>query len=108
MNYGIRRTVELLKSHGFVTTDSGDGTANAVESIEEGIEFPHVFMVVNPDDLVKETERLYALMASNGVRIEPMSDDPDMPAIEGSYDPCDEAAVISLFGVHDSLLSAKN
>jgi len=60
--------------------------------------------VVGPDDLVKETERLYAMLSEKGVIIEPMSDDPKVPAIEGSYDPSDETAVISLFGVDDSVL----
>lgn len=104
LNPGIRKTVEWLRSEGFVTTDSGDGETNPAEGMEDALEFPHVIMVVRQEEIVQEAERLMGLLDDKGIEILPMSDDGSQPAIEATYDPADESAVLMLFGVDDKKL----
>jgi hypothetical protein len=53
---GIRETVLLLQSHGFATTDSGDGISKPAE--ERVMDFPHVACAVAPDALLAEADRM--------------------------------------------------
>ncbi len=52
-------------------------------------------MTVVPDCLVSETKRLYALLCSEGITVQPVNPD-EKPCITGSYDPADGTAVIEL------------
>lgn len=73
---GIRETVRLLRQHGFVTTDSGDGVTKPKEA--RIFEVPHVCAQIHPHVMIRETHRLAALLP--GWRIE-CSYSPDEPAI---------------------------
>jgi hypothetical protein len=68
LDEGIRDAVRLVRSHGFATTDSGDGRLEGAKAAMEGtLPFPHV--VVRLDDaatMVTETERLAAIGATLG------------------------------------------
>lgn len=93
----MRNTVAWLQALGFQTTDSGDGVTNVAAGMECALTFPHVFMVVDPDDIIEDTDRLYeACRARNllGPTIR----------VESSYNPEDRIAVLGLYGVTDQTL----
>lgn len=73
---GIRDTVRLLREHGFVTTDSGDGVSKPKEA--RIFEVPHVAAEIHPHVIIRETQRLAALLP--GWRVE-CSYAPGEPAI---------------------------
>jgi hypothetical protein len=64
LDAGIRDAVRLVRSHGFATTDSGDGRLEGAKAEMEGaLPFPHV--VVRLDDaatMVAEATRLHHLV----------------------------------------------
>jgi hypothetical protein len=68
LDEGIRDAVRLVRSHGFVTTDSGDGRLDGAKAEMEGVlPFPHV--VVRLDDvatMVHDTWRLHSIGAALG------------------------------------------
>ena len=100
---GIEKTVHWLQSHGFKTTDSGDGVSN--EGMECAIDFPNVFMVTEPQHLIPECKRLMKVLAEKGIQCGGMTmDGAPKPHNEGSYDPSDGNAIISLFYVDDKKL----
>lgn len=112
---GIRKTVVLLRSHGFDTTDSGDGKSKfALPEVDtSAMSVPNVAMVVRPAaDLLVEADRLQALLVGLGldpsetVRDEDM--DQEYPAwqIEGCYSPPNrEFALLLLTGVDDEKIA---
>lgn len=71
---GIKDTVKLLRSHGFNTTDSGDGVTKK-DLIEEGqaLDYPHVASTVNDLDPVnsfKEAKRMQEILGPDwGVQL---------------------------------------
>ncbi len=88
----MRRTVEWMQSHGFKTTDSGDGAQNVAAGMGCAIDRPHVFATVSPADLVSEADRLCVLASVEGMG----------GTVEATYSPDDGIAVVCLFGVRDS------
>lgn len=76
---GIRETVRKLNEAGFVTTDSGDGVHKFSPdfSYENGnkpdghevLDYPHVVIQVELDNMVSETDRLFNLVKSWGLDI---------------------------------------
>jgi hypothetical protein len=79
---GIFKIVLLLRAHGFVTTDSGDGVSK-IGKMDDVLPFPHV--VVRLDDeatMIAETRRLglLALELGDGWHVE-MSWSPGGPAV---------------------------
>lgn len=103
LNPGIRRTVQWLWSNGFQTCDSGDGETHEFEC---DFPRPNVVMLVEPDELISEGRRLYALLQSVGIHAMPLSglDGDTTPYIEGHWSPCDNMAMLSLYEVTDSML----
>lgn len=61
---GIEELVELLRSHGFETTDSGDGVSKPEDA--RVFDVPHIFATVASKDMVSEADRLQALLESEG------------------------------------------
>lgn len=63
---GIRDTVRLLRSHGFETTDSGDGVSKlSPDSKNYGCEpgtQPHVYCSTTCDFVISEARRLAVLL----------------------------------------------
>lgn len=94
----IRKTVMWLRSHGFETTDSGDGTNHAA-GMECAFKYANVFMQVDPSLMLQEAHRLLKLVNSHGNPSKYFS-------IEVSYSPIDEIAMLMLFGFSDSQLES--
>ena len=84
---GIRGAVAWLRMHGFDTTDSGDA---------DDLGGPHVSIVVAPEYLVAEADRLLNLMVENGFDVGPPG--PDCACICAEYDPATGLGVIELVG----------
>lgn len=98
---GIRLTVAWLNREGFTTTDSGDGVSKP--DMECALGTANVFVrVASPVDLIAEARRLHTLLESVGVRIGPQG--PEGPAIQATYDPGDDSAIIALYGVDDEAI----
>lgn len=100
MNPGIRRTVRWMRSLGFDTCDSGDGTTHDYDCDSE---WPYVAMLVPPEELVAQARRLQQAFKEIGITIEELSSEPK-PAIQASYDPGNETAAILLTDFTDILL----
>jgi hypothetical protein len=98
---GVRQLVKLLNELDFETTDSGDGS-NYLEGMEGALPEPNVAMVVKPEQLISESERLKEVLERRGVRFG-FGDD-DLPVISASYNPVDKTCVILLLGVNDKSL----
>lgn len=106
---GVRRLVVWLRSHGFETTDSGDGKTKFEHGFTDDdciVTYPHVAMKVQPDKLVSEADRLCALLESeHGLIVEPTPPEPpDPPQIDAFYSPGSGYAMIELKHVTDSML----
>lgn len=100
----IRETVRLLWRAGFHPRDSGDGRKGDMPC---AIATPNVFMVVlDPAQLITESDRLYQLMSRMGVSVRPQEPDigPGKVTIQASYEPANDLGILSLFGVDDELL----
>lgn len=103
LNPGIRRTVALLRAHGFRTTDSGDGETHDY-ACDRAVGY--VAMQVEPGQLAAEADRLAAVLRAAGVRVEPQGPEPvaGVAHIQASYCPADGIAVIDVSPIHDRLL----
>jgi hypothetical protein len=100
---GIRRTVALVRSWGFDTTDSGDGVTNVQAGMEGAMTVPNVYMAVLPSCLIAETDRLLRELFNVGVDMDAQGPD-NAPCIQAMYDPCSNSAGILLMGVDDAQL----
>lgn len=103
LNPGIRHTVEMLRSWGFRTTDSGDGKTQQFEC-----DRPHPYVVIrtDPGELVDESHRLMELLESQSIRFDAPphgQDDPEgwanYPRIEVIYMPMERMAIIDVSNV---------
>lgn len=106
INPGIVKLVAMLQAEGFVTTDSGDGITNVELGMDDALDFPHVFMVVDADQMIAESHRLWALLepaANFNPRVDAPPDQP-LGVIEASYSPINEIAVLSLYNLDDAFL----
>lgn len=102
LDKGIRKTVQWLRSHGFETTDSGDGTK--VATMECALNYPNVTIrLESPDDLMWEADRLKHCLEAEGIEVEPQSMD-NSPFIQATYDPADGSSTILLAYVDDLYL----
>jgi hypothetical protein len=100
---GVQGTVWLLRRAGFETVDSGDGASKDPE-YEDTLPFPHVHMLSTPSELVRDADRLKAVLEEAGVAFRAVDPETD-PHIEASYSPVDGHAVLSLFNVNDTALN---
>ena len=120
---GVRQVVKLLNENGFDTCDSGDGKSKFGEDgkplpewrsedqeFECVMDIPHVAIGVPADRLAAECDRLWHLLASVGVKVDPQGPD-DEPTIQGTYDPAPNEGVgskafILLMNLNDARLAA--
>lgn len=100
---GIRRTVAWLNTHGFRTTDSGDGASKFdptgpyywPDADECGVSrVPHVIIQVTPEQMVATADRLYTMLLKRdvvGVSSQPETLDEALsnqtPSVQASYCP---------------------
>ena len=109
INPGIVRNVQWLRSHGFMTCDSGDGATHMAECDRT---YPYVCAKVAPGDLIDRVNTLVDLLRSIGQEVVPLSrafneeGGVDAPCIQASYDPADGVAIIDFMGVSDAILPA--
>lgn len=96
LNPGIAYTVQVLREHGFNTTDSGDGETHDFEC---DLPIPYVHMIVDkPGRLVSQADRLAALLESKGVVFEGQDHTGTKPEINAHYSPGGHS-IISLYNV---------
>jgi len=83
---GVRDWVLRIRSFGFITTDSGDGTSKAVDGVlpEGAVDYPHVHMTCTRETLLDEADRLLRVVMDGG-------------SVQASYDPVDGSALLSFF-----------
>lgn len=84
INPGILKTVQFLNANGFKTTDSGDGETHDFEC---DMPFPYVHIEVNPYELISESQRLFWLLAAEGVAVGECNEENTAPTVEASYNP---------------------
>lgn len=98
----IRKTVEILKSFGFETTDSGDGFSKfqTEEPMGCALDFPNIFMVVKPENMVSESHTLLDLIKLIG-----KESVLGKIMIETNYSPIDETAILCLYYFSDDDLN---
>lgn len=106
LNPGIAKTVQWLQSHGFRTTDSGDGETHLYACDRD---YPYVVMSVDPADMVEEADRLLNLCLEAGLpmgemSMGEMSMEQTSLSIQATYDPTNKLAFIDLMGVSDKIL----
>lgn len=95
LDYGIRYTVRWLQDHNFKTTDSGDGISKKAAIADgEALDYPHVFMSVDPRAMIHESHRLKDLLEVKNLL--------EKASIEASYDPYNEIAIIALINIDDN------
>lgn len=102
LNYGLRKTVIWLNTNGFITVESGDGDTSLSDKYECDRDYPYVMMTVEPQDIIKETERLYQLLRQQYITVDTIGGD---ISIQASFDPANYSAVICLMGVNDEVLA---
>lgn len=96
LNQGIRKTVEWLIQNGYQTTDSGDGETHEHECDQEQ---PYVHMLIAPDKLVAETDRLAVLLKERGINVQPMDENSSVPCVEAAYNPAHGVGTLTLWNV---------
>lgn len=105
LNPGIRKTVAFLNENRFMTCDSGDGKTHDYDC---DLSVAYVHMMCDKDNLIGEADRLFRLLACNGVDFSgpSFSNEGDIvgPQIDASYSPNSGSPSISLFGVDDAML----
>jgi hypothetical protein len=107
---GITRTVRYLQSCGFMTCDSGDGVSKPdcgvpdADGIVWNLAVPHVFMSVQPEQMIAEAQRLYIEVGAI-TRIDPdhCTKAPTV-RVEGNYNPAENSAFLMLYGFHDAMM----
>lgn len=97
---GIRGTVKWLRSVGFITTDSGDGSSKYKEIDEgEALDVAHVHMTLDPDGSRGQAIWLLTLLEAKGLTVPP-------GMIQLTFDPADGSCCLSLYGVDDKTVPA--
>ena len=112
---GIREVVWWLRSHGFHTTDSGDGVSKwanppewmAPEDEQCGVlRVPHVFMVERSGRAgITAGNHLARLLRARGIDLSPIQADGSGVCIQVTYDVGNpELTTIALFGVTSEMV----
>jgi hypothetical protein len=111
---GIRETVRFLRGHGFDTTDSGDGKTKFPDGPDApgmpcAMPVANVAILVEPEQLVAEADRLCALLQSVGVVVGAITgnidEDEHTIEIQAGYDPYDGSSVIVVMFLDDAKLA---
>lgn len=91
---GVRRTVWRLRRWGYNTTDSGDGRSKqAVDPDVSALAIAHVHIRCFRSRMMDDADSLWRLLC-----------DIEHVNIQATYDPADQSAVVSVFGLHDGNL----
>ena len=98
LNPGICRLVEWLNDMGYTTTDSGDGETHLYECDRE---YPYVVIRVPPSTAHIISKSLMSEMHEHLAVSFERDDEGNGPAIEVSYSPVDNVAVIQVMGLRD-------
>lgn len=93
---GIRRLVIALRKCGFDTTDSGDGVTKRAAGDVDALRYPHVFVAVDPGEMVAEADRLNVVVTRLGVIVQEQG--AGAWFIQASYDPSSRTAILALCG----------
>lgn len=101
LDANIRRVVALLRTHGFDTTDSGDGTKHP--AMECAMPIPNVFSITDHVNVIDEANRLYHLILDTIGAPKATHTGPSW-SVEASYSPTDGGAIVALYGVSDDML----
>lgn len=101
---GIRRTVALLRSWGYDTIDSGDGVTNREAGMECARDYPHVSILLggNGSDLAARAVELMVALRRRGISTGEIGS--GKPAIQASYDPETNVAMLEVIDLDDSKL----
>ena len=100
LDTGIRRTVALLRAHGFNTCDSGDGKSKGYEWARD---HGHVSMRVHTSEMKSEADRLLAVPINAGVECD---ESEGGASIQAMYSPKDGLAILEVGHIDDSMLFA--
>lgn len=97
VNPGIRNTVKTLREWGYRTCDSGDGKTHDHAC---DLDVPYVHIIVSPEHLFSETNRLVEKLKDFGIEIQPYHpDEPNAQNLHSAYLPAHEAAFIHLYNI---------
>lgn len=101
---GIREVVRFLNEAGFTTTDSGDGVS---KTDPDGchLDIANVHLIVSTAEAVAESHKVSDLFEGCGVMFSPAHPDAPEPSIQLTYNPHDGVAIVSVYGLDDSLLA---
>lgn len=100
---GVRNLVRWLRSRGFFTVDSGDGSK--VGEQDGARPEAHVVMLVPPEAISHYADHLRRLLfQEHEVLVTPLAPEPGGIHVAATYDPCDKQAILDLSGVSDSML----
>ena len=108
---GIREVVRLLNTLGFHTSDSGDGVTKLQgdDPMECAMDFPHVYCMCPPENLVSECDRLRDALQEKGIEVMVQQETEHAVAIQGFYDPVGEpkhAAGFMLTGLTSDMVAS--
>ncbi len=94
---GIRGAVLWLRSHGFDTCDSGDGS-NAAAGMECAVDYPMIAIRATRETLLDEADRCAALLQARGIPTVTgggsCSELTDSVQVEASYVPGQSSVII--------------
>ena len=96
LNPGIRKTVKLLNSVGWETTDSGDGETHDYECDRD---VGYVVVVSTPQDVIHDSDLIHSFLESYGVEFSLTS-----TSIQATYSPVDGYAFVDIHDIHDRML----
>lgn len=101
---GIRRTVELLRSWGYRTIDSGDGATNLRAGMACARDYPHVTIDCGAGGhyLAQQAVELVIRLRRLGIRTGRIGS--GRPCIQATYDPEDNTAYLEVMELDDAML----
>lgn len=97
----MRATVALMRALGLRTTDSGDGVTNPAAGMDDALQVPHVFGLVEPAKANAIADRIQAVLAGLGCR----KPDGEPLDVEAYYSASDHQTVLAVLGLDDQRLS---